>query len=79
LEALENMNWSGEELEKIYAQVTNSKFTPNIPATYYVTRNLTNAFRAVIVKGEVPREALNSYNMDINSEIKRKRIELGLE
>ncbi len=79
LEALENMNWSNEELQKIRQQVTTSEFIPNIPATYYITRNITNAFRAVVNKGLIPREALNSYNLDMNSEITRKRIELGLE
>lgn len=50
--------------------------TPAIPASYYINRNLTNAFRKVVINGYTPRESLLSYNKIINSEITRKNNEL---
>lgn len=79
LKALEQLYWTQSELEVLLGQINNSTFTPSIPAAYYVSRNINNAFRAVTVKGMNPREALYQYNIDINSEITRKRKELGLE
>lgn len=79
LEALKNMYWTGSELKMLMQQMEQSTFTPVVPATYYVTRSLTNAYRAVTVKGLNPRESLYSYNLDINAEITRKRKELGFE
>ena len=51
---------------------------PIIPATYAVTRNLTNAFRTVVNDAENPRDTLIWYNKDINAEITRKLEDLGL-
>lgn len=50
---------------------------PQIPASYYVSRNLTNAFRRVQYYYENPRHTLHIYNRYINEEIKRKREEMG--
>jgi hypothetical protein len=52
---------------------------PQTPVNYYIGRNLTNAFRRVVIKGENPRETLNYYNRDIDKEILRKRKEFGLD
>ena len=52
---------------------------PQIPASYYVYRNLYNAFRKVCFDYENPRETLFIYNREMNNEIKRKRIEFGLD
>ena len=79
LEALESLNWTADELAVLKSQMDQSAFMEQIPATYYVTRCLTNAYRAVTVSGKNAREALYSYNIDINNEITRKRQELGLE
>lgn len=79
LEAFGNMNWSLEQQRLLLKQFDNTMITPVIPATYYVTRNVTNAFRGVVVKGLNPRETLYTYNRDINAEITRKRAELGLD
>ena len=47
-----------------------------IPATYYVNREITNAFRRVVLKNQNPRETLILFNRSINKEIKRKNEEL---
>ena len=51
---------------------------PEIPGSYYVSRSIDNAFRAVLYDGKNPREVFEKENRNINQEIARKRRELGL-
>lgn len=76
LEAIKKLNWTVEESELLLSQMEKTYITPAIPASYYINRNLTNAFRKVIINGYTPRESLLSYNKIINSEITRKNNEL---
>lgn len=50
---------------------------PQMPATYYVTRNINNAFRRVQYYNENPRTTLHIYAGYINTEITRKLEEMG--
>ncbi len=77
LEALEQLNWSTAEYAKIHDQMMHLREVPIIPASYAVTRNVNNAFRAVVNNKKNPRYQLSSYNRDINQEIVRKLKELG--
>lgn len=77
LEALSRLNWSTSEYQKISDQMSNLREVPIIPASYAVTRNVYNAFRAVVNNQKNPRYQLSSYNRDINSEIVRKLTDLG--
>ena len=71
-EALAQLGWSSDELERLLAQQSELEEIPVTPASYAVTRNIMNAFREVVNEGENPRDTLLRYNMDINEEIKRK-------
>lgn len=77
IEALSKLNWSTSEYNKIYDQMMNLREVPIIPASYAVTRNVYNAFRAVVNNQKNPRFQLSSYNRDINEEIVRKLKDLG--
>lgn len=48
------------------------------PGGYYTSWHVENAFRAVVLSGEDPREAMLDYVRVINEEITVKRKELGL-
>ena len=50
-----------------------------IPATYIVTRGITNAFRETVNLSTNPRDTLVQYNRDTNDEIIRKYEELGID
>ena len=77
VEALARLNWSTAEYNKISDQMSHLKEVPIIPASYAVTRNVYNAFRAVVNNQKNPRFQLSSYNRDINAEILRKLRDLG--
>lgn len=77
-EALGQLAWSGEEQKKLLAAKSELTEIPIIPASYAVTRNVMNAFRETINNHENPRDTLLWYNRDINTEIIRKRKNLGL-
>ena len=44
-----------------------------------MSRNIDNAFKAVVYTGENYREALSYWNRQIDREITRKRQEFGLD
>lgn len=77
IEALAQLNWSTAEHAKISDQMNHLREVPIIPASYAVTRNVYNAFRAVVNNQKNPRFQLSSYNRDINDEIVRKLKDLG--
>ena len=79
VEALQEMNWSKKDMEKIMFQMDQLEEIPIIPSAYVVTRSIMNAFRSVVNDKENARETLRWYNIDINREITRKRENLGLD
>lgn len=78
-EVIKALPWSNKELDNIFAQREFLKGVPTLPASYYLNRGLTNAFRNVLYNNENPREALFYQNKQINKEITRKRKELNIE
>ena len=79
LAAFSSQPWSSEELEMLTAQRENVIELPEIPGSYYVSRSIDNAFRAVLYDNKNPRETFEQENRNINEEIARKRRELGLD
>ncbi|MBE5797786.1 MAG: extracellular solute-binding protein [Clostridiales bacterium] len=78
-EAFSVSNWSIHDQRTLDAQWAWVYELPEIPGGYYVSRNLDNAFRAVVLSNEDPRESLFYWTSSTNEEILRKRDEMGLE
>lgn len=78
VETLKTLPWKPSEYAIIAKQWESIWDVPTVPSSYYVTRNVTNAFRNVVYKNANEREVLNKYAKIINEEIKRKNEELGL-
>ncbi len=74
-ETLEQLGWTADELKVLKGQIKNLEFLPIVPGYYYVTRGLQNAKRGVIYDNENPRELLTEWNIKINDELLRKRLE----
>ena len=78
VEALGNLPWTYQE-QQIITEQWNKSFTINqIPGSYFLERNLINAFRKVVFSSNNSRETILSYNKTIENEIERKRKEFGL-
>ena len=79
LEALRLLPWTNAQQKQLLGQWESVQGIPQVPASYYISRNLYNAFRRVTLSNDNPREMLYTYNNEINREIERKRIEFGLD
>lgn len=77
-EALQQLSWTTSEVNLLLDQLNSQVEIPIIPASYGVTRNVMNAFRAVVNDYDNARDTLFWYNNDINDEITRKLEDLGL-
>ncbi|MBQ8732629.1 MAG: extracellular solute-binding protein [Oscillospiraceae bacterium] len=78
INALRYMPWENEQIEALEEQWKSVIELPEIPAGYYISRNISNAFRGVINNNTNARQVLNQYNYEMNKEIIRKREEFGL-
>lgn len=72
VEAFRSLPWSSQQRELLEQEWQKAICIPVSPASYFLERNLTNAFRGVVIKRKNPRETLNKYNAEINQEIVRK-------
>ena len=79
LEALKLLPWTKAQQKTLLGQWENVKGIPQVPASYYISRNLYNAFRNVTIYYSNAREILYKYNKEMNAEIQRKRVEFGLD
>lgn len=77
-EALQQLSWTTSEVNLLLDQLNSQVEIPIIPASYGVTRNVMNAFRAVVNDYDNARDTLFWHNKDINDEITRKLEDLGL-
>lgn len=71
--------WSVKQQQNLLEQWDKCVYLPQVPGGYFIDRNLTNAFRQVVIMNKNPRETLLDYNKEINQEISRKRKEFHLE
>lgn len=76
LSAVELLNWSSREKEVLRNQRQWVREIPEIPGSYYTSRCMDNAFRSVIYDGDNPRKVFEKQVEIIDSELKRKRLEL---
>jgi ABC-type glycerol-3-phosphate transport system substrate-binding protein len=77
--AQSSLAWDRHSLDTIMTSIANIRELPGIPGGYYIGRHIGNAFNEIVLMGVTPRAAMRKYNEVINSEIERKRIELGLD
>jgi len=79
MEAVNFLPWTRKELEIINRQWEEVWDIETIPSSYYVARNIANAFRNVVYHKANERETLNRYGDIIDKEIQRKNKELGFD
>ncbi len=77
LEAFESIPWTPEQAAVLRQQREATVAIEQIPGNYYIARNLSFAFRAVVYNKANLRETLYKYNIEINKELKRKQEEFS--
>lgn len=75
--AMKGLRWSSRELEIIMEQWGYVQELPELPGSYYVSRNIDNAFKEVYYDKANARETLNYWTKQINEELERKRNEFA--
>jgi ABC-type glycerol-3-phosphate transport system substrate-binding protein len=78
IEALNSISWSNNEHKLLMQQWKNSIEIPEIAGGYYLTRNVDNAFKQVVLRGKNPHESLFYWSKETDREILKKRKEFGL-
>lgn len=79
IEALERLPWGSAERRVLLKQTQQLHGIPEVPGSYYTSRCLDFAVRAVFNNGMDARESLKKYARQITTEITTKRKEFGLD
>lgn len=76
--AFDQLPWTKKQSDSLKEQWKHVTDIPQIPGNYYISRNISFAFRAVVYDNKNERETLYKYNIEINKEITRKLKEFEL-
>ncbi len=79
IQTLNRLGWDPDDLKMLNKQAETLVGVPAVPGNYYMTRHLSNALNQVFYNAGVPAEEIVTYSLIIDSEIDRKREELGFE
>lgn len=79
INSIKQLSWSAHESKVIQEQYSHIKGFEQVPGGYMTPRQLNYAFRRVVNDNANPRETLLEYALAINTELKIKRKEFGLE
>lgn len=75
--AFEELPWLTSQADVMRAQRSATVAVEQIPGSYYIARNLSFAFRAIVYNKANLRETLYKYNIEINKELERKQLEFS--
>lgn len=70
--------WSNTMYQILSIQRSWTKGNPEVPGGYYTARHMENAFNRTYTLMTDPRETLLDYIDEINNELTKKRVEMGI-
>lgn len=79
LESFQQAAWPVGALKVLNSSLEWVRGVPQVPGSYITGRSIDNAFKAVINDSLSPNDNIFDYTEQINDEIKKKRVEFGLE
>lgn len=79
LDAFVRLAWSADDIDVLKTQWEQTRGMREVPGGYYTGRHINNAIRRIINDKEDPRETILDYAITIDEEIRKKRIEFGME
>ncbi|WP_127580323.1 extracellular solute-binding protein [Paenibacillus koleovorans] len=77
VEAFTRLPWQKDDLKVILEQWRWYKEAPNLPGSYFLSREMTNAWNRTVVDGLNYRESLEEAIVNIDREMLRKEQEFG--
>ena len=77
IKAFEELPWNASQAAVMREQRDATVAIEQIPGNYYIARNLSFAFRAVVYNNANTRSTLYRYNIEINKELARKQKEFS--
>ena len=77
--ALESLSWTTSEYKNLMSQFNNLSAVREYPGGYIIGRYVQFAFMAVYNKQADPVDSLQSYTVEINKELTRKRKEFNMK
>ncbi len=78
-EAFKQLAWSADNMAVLEEEWSYAIGFREVAGGYYTGRHIVNAIRRVINRQEDPRETILDYAIKIDEELRKKRIEFGLE
>lgn len=78
-EAFDQLAWSADDVAILEEQWKHAVGFREVAGGYYTPRHVSNAVRKVINQKDDPRETLLDYAIKIDEELRKKRIEFGME
>ena len=77
--ALESLSWTTNEYKNLMSQFRNLAAVREYPGGYIISRYVSFAFLAVYNSNADPVDSLQSYTVEINKELTRKRKEFNMK
>ena len=77
--ALESLSWTTSEYKNLMSQFNNLSAVREYPGGYIISRYVSFAFLAVYNNNADPIDSLQSYTVEINKELTRKRKEFDMK
>lgn len=78
LEAIERLPWTADELAVLNSARKNIVMIDEYPGSYFIAREVNNAFRSVVNDSVNPADILSRKNVLINKELQRKYKQFGI-
>ena len=69
---LDGLSWEDDAAEQLEAAWSQVKEVPEVPGSYYISRSIDHCFWNVINSGKIPKDMLNKWGLEVDSEIERK-------
>lgn len=76
--AFSKLPWNEAEVKVLDEQMNQSRSIPQVPGSYYITRHINNAFRAVAINNKDLKDTIIEYTETIDAELTEKRKEFGM-
>ncbi|MBQ9862104.1 MAG: extracellular solute-binding protein [Clostridia bacterium] len=69
---LDGLSWEDDAADQLRTAWSQVKEVPEVPGSYYIARSIDHCFWNVVNSGKIPKDMLNKWGLEVDSEIERK-------